>query len=248
MVLWICSGVNEEETHIWVSNLTKLMLSDERFTWSSLPGDAEREKYFVRKDSSSRDQLDNPYGILLESETLPQFEWPAASPFAEWILKNSSLFRNKNILELGSGTGVVGLTAALYAAKVVLTDSSLVSLAMLKLTVERSSYKNCTVGLLRWGSDDSVDELREALSLEAFDIVIGSDIFYFNSTLRAGLKTAKKALQSSVSPCGGIFLCASVARSERMEVDLDEIPPTLGFKSNIVVESGGFKLYKWTVQ
>ncbi|ORC89296.1 methyltransferase-like protein 21B [Trypanosoma theileri] len=248
MVLWISSAVNEEETHIWINNLTMLMLSDDRFTWLSLPGGAERVKYFVRRDSGNRDPLDSPYGILLESETLPQFEWPAASPFAKWIIENSSVFQNKKVLELGSGTGVVGLTAALYAAKVILTDSSLVSLAMLKLTVEQNSYENCRVGLLRWGSDDAVDELKEALSIESFDIIIGSDVFYFNSTLRAGLKTAKRALQSSVSSSGGFFLCASVARSERMEVDLDEVPATLGFESNIVVESGVFKLYKWTVQ
>ncbi|KEG11192.1 methyltransferase-like protein 21B [Trypanosoma grayi] len=248
MSIWIHSAENVEENRLYIENLSTIMLKDGRFTWRPLPGVEGSRMFFVRKDSSCLNPHENPYATLLERETLPQFEWPAAAPFARWIAGNSALFRGKKVLELGSGTGIVGFTAAAYAAKVVLSDCSLVSMAMLKLSIEEGCLGNCSAGLLRWGSDEAVDELKRVINVEAFDIIIGSDIFYFNATLKAGLKTAKRALHSSRASSEGVFLCASVARSERMEVELDDVPATFGFNSRVLMETDGLKLYMWTVE
>ena len=49
--------------------------------------------------------------------------WQAADVLSQYIYDQiGGLFQGKNVLEIGSGTGLAGLVAANYAQKVVLTD------------------------------------------------------------------------------------------------------------------------------
>lgn len=48
--------------------------------------------------------------------------WDAAILLSRWIYSNNEVFKNKTVLELGSGVGLCGLMAARYANIVYLTD------------------------------------------------------------------------------------------------------------------------------
>jgi len=54
--------------------------------------------------------------------------WPAGEVLAQYLVKRGpNSLRGKQILELGSGTGLVGLVAAMLGGTVYLTDQASVS-------------------------------------------------------------------------------------------------------------------------
>jgi len=56
-----------------------------------------------------------------------QVIWPSAPDLAKFICSNSEILAGKNILELGSGTGLLGIAAYLCgnSNKIILTDYDL---------------------------------------------------------------------------------------------------------------------------
>jgi hypothetical protein len=116
------------------------------------------------------------------------------------------------------------------------------------------------VAPLKWGSDIAVTQLLERLQIDSFDVVIGSDIFYFQSSLVNGLKTARVALlgnqsnnkSSSTATAATrrkVFYCASFVRSDRMDEDMDEIPSSLGFLPHrLVSEDDVLRIYSWELE
>ena len=209
--------------------------------------------------------------LQLDTETIPQNLWPAAAPFALWILNRPELFKGKHILELGSGVGLAGLAAACTgAASVTLTDISAVSLAMIKLGVKKSqtfsAKSRMFVQNLAWGCADSYRSLQtnvfphlsdrgDKASITHFDLVIGCDVFYFNTSLVSGLKTAGMALgENDLDGEPRDFYCASVVRSERMDSDLEVIPGRQGFSGGELLDTGSrnglpedLRLFKWSL-
>lgn len=180
---------------------------------------------------------------LLETETIPQFVWPAAIPLGLWICNHRDQFTGETILELGSGVGVGGMAVLSTASPkvVVLSDCSLVSLAMMTCTLRQwvcpgeghlrrlqHSTADCAVAKLRWGNTADLDQIKHEVFGAGgglFDTVIGSDVFYFQKSLEDGLTTARAALKT-----GGKFLCGSFVRSDRMEADLERVPSLYGFE------------------
>lgn len=231
--------------------------------------------------SSTTTSEDEAVRKLLLCDSIPQKLWPAAAPFAHFLYHHGKRYlQGKRVLELGSGVGLCGFAATRWASMVVCTDCSVISIAAMDLScaigpetgktvAEEDSKKGtsscCPVrlGLLRWGDDAAVVALKEALGIDAFDVVIGSDVFYFAGSLRAGLATARRALQppSASAACPTVgdgssppvrrrFLCASFVRSERMDVDIDTIPEEMGFQANLLTTSGPesqLRLYDWTL-
>lgn len=243
----IAGGVGAKYEQI--DALRELMRRDDRFEWVELPntGSASNTTAFTRRRGVAAEAIqkgDESLRALLESDSIPQYIWPAAGPLQQWINAHGDLFASRTVLELGCGTGVVGITAARYAKLVVLTDSSAVSLAMTLESITRNNLSNCCVAPLSWGREDQMDLIKEACNVVSFDIVIGSDVFYFSGALRSGLATARYAFEPAKSR-DAVFLCGSVARSERMEVDLEEIPLQEGFELCSLLADGPFHLYSW---
>ncbi|KAJ1347185.1 hypothetical protein KIN20_002185 [Parelaphostrongylus tenuis] len=105
--------------------------------------------------------------------------WPAAKCLAEFLCCNDHVFANSVCLELGSGTGVVGLSLGrLGARKVILTDfPNDEILSLLQENVEKNGLSNvCEVKGLDWQNADSVTAVIDGLT--ELDYVIASDVFY----------------------------------------------------------------------
>ena len=234
-----------------VESLKAVIQGDDRFEFapvapSSHPCSAL--EYIVRRCRDVRCvDRDDKTKMALDVETIPQYLWPAAIPLSAWILAHKELFEGKTVIELGSGVGLGGFTAALFAKLVVLTDCSPVSLAMLEISGERNRGKSrgdIGVEFLKWGDEAAAGALLGKYGLQSFDVVIGCDIFYFNTSLVLGLATARKALGGA-----GCFVCASLARSERMDVDIDDVPLRSGeFRGGRIdtnEDEGGLRVYQW---
>ncbi|KPI85492.1 hypothetical protein ABL78_5453 [Leptomonas seymouri] len=232
-----------------VGALRQLMRHDARFVWvnlSSCDGGcraqilARQEGVIAAEYAEDEAQL---YAVL-ESDSIPQYVWPAASSLQRWIVAHRQIFAGKTVLELGCGTGVVGFSVAHYAKLVVLTDCSAVSLAMTLESLARNGLNNCRVAALSWGREDQMAHIKAVCHVDAFDVVVGSDIFYFRSALRSGLAAARSAFAPTNSR-DAFLLCGSVARSERMEADLNELPSQEGFELAEFVAEEPFHLYCW---
>ena len=111
--------------------------------------------------------------------------WEAAGALADWLTPRAKDLR---LLELGSGTGMLGLSAALSGARhVTLTDRFDV-LPLLKASVEANAaiLQNVAVLELSWGEQLSKDT-------PTFDMIVASEVIY-NGNLYDRLQSTIVAL------------------------------------------------------
>ncbi|XP_022103266.1 protein N-lysine methyltransferase METTL21A-like [Acanthaster planci] len=117
--------------------------------------------------------------------------WDAAVVLAEYLESSVNAQQlaidGKSVIELGAGTGLAGIVAALLGGNVVLTDRK-VALDQLQANVEENSPKSSgrsgtiSVQELSWG-----ENLQEFL--KPFEIIIGADIVYVEDTFPKLLQT-----------------------------------------------------------
>ncbi len=109
-----------------------------------------------------------------KDERLPYWAelWPSAIALADYLSELD--LKNKSILELGCGLGLVGIAAAHYGARVLMTDYEDDALLFAKTNIFKNIQQdlvssNVQTGLLDW---------RNYCLNEKFDIILGSDILY----------------------------------------------------------------------
>lgn len=151
-----------------------------------------------------------PYGMVL---------WPAAIALAHEL--STRPLSGKRVLELGAGTGLPGIVAATFGARVVQTDKQEVALHVCKMNAERNSV---TI------------ELREAdwtawTDEERYDVILASDILY-STEMHPHLT---RIFESNLAP-GGTILVADPIRKQ-------------SFVLLEALEASGWKvsMSKWTV-
>ena len=124
--------------------------------------------------------------------------WPAASVLCRWMAKQPG-FRGSSVLEIGCGTGAVGLFAAgLGATRVLLTDGSEGALENAKknISLNRASLGACEMSTRQLGFGDlgQTDRL-DLISCIKWGWIFASDCVYGNEnaklfqTIRALLST-----------------------------------------------------------
>lgn len=127
--------------------------------------------------------------------------WPSAAALARWLRSHRALVEGAHVVELGCGTGAVGLyAAALGAASVTLTDGGderLLRVAMANLEANRAHIDptGCHVRILRheWGTGQLSASLPPRVHL-----LVGSDVTYARQT-HAQLCTS---IRSVLDECG----------------------------------------------
>ncbi len=169
----------------------------------------EQEHEFLRSEGATK----RPYGIML---------WPAAIALAHELASRGPALAGQRILELGAGTGLPGMVAAVAGGRVVQTDRQKIVLHVCKQNAERNGVTGIEHRLADWTAWEDA---------ESYDIILGSDILY-----AAGLHASLRHIfETNLAP-GGTVLLADPFREAGM--------PLLH-----AMEAAGWRvaLDKWTV-
>ncbi|EQC36295.1 hypothetical protein SDRG_06400 [Saprolegnia diclina VS20] len=101
---------------------------------------------------------------MLQIMTMPQYQ---------------GMLHNRKVLELGAGTGVNALAAAMWSGHVVATDGDLDSVSLIEENVKQNQLhlpRPITVRHLEWGNQAQIKGLKHEFGL--FDVILGSDVLF----------------------------------------------------------------------
>ncbi len=117
--------------------------------------------------------------------------WEAAVVLADFM---ASLTPQERILEIGSGLGLVGLTAALFGHKeVVITDHEEECLDFVRLNAILNGLDNVVVEKLDWNAPQELGQ---------FNVIVGAEVVYSGRIFESLFRVFKKYL----APGGVIYL------------------------------------------
>ncbi|KAK8963843.1 hypothetical protein KSP40_PGU007923 [Platanthera guangdongensis] len=156
----------------------------------------------------------------LPSQGLSFQIWPAAFSFVSLLDRDPSLLllpahSPLRILELGSGTGLVGISAAaVLGAHVTLTDlphvlPNIRFNAIANAEVAASRGGTLAVRQLRWGA---IEDCAEIGTLPAFHAVIASDVVYYDHLIKPLIETLRFFVKGEVA-----FLMAHLRRWKKRD-------------------------------
>jgi methyltransferase-like protein 23 len=100
-----------------------------------------------------------PYGVML---------WPSSIALAHELVARAESLAGIRVLELGAGTGLPGIVAATYGARVVQSDRLDVALDLCRRNAQRN-HVAIEHRVADW-TDWSVDE--------RYDLILGADVLY----------------------------------------------------------------------
>lgn len=101
-----------------------------------------------------------PYGVVL---------WPAAIVLAHEVAGRAEAFSQKRVLELGAGTGLPGIVAASFGARVVQTDGDELAMSVCMRNGDRNGVAEIDYNLVDW------TKWKDA---RRYEWILGSDILY----------------------------------------------------------------------
>jgi len=126
-----------------------------------------------------------------------QYLWDSGLYLSRWVLDQRERFRGKRVIELGSGLGLPGLTAAKFAAETLLTDCTSDIVANLLETIrlnklggnsaksangkgsaDNKSSGHCSAMLLDWTKLDAPSNGQAENRDFTFDAILASDCIY----------------------------------------------------------------------
>ncbi|KAI9460476.1 hypothetical protein BJY52DRAFT_1168427, partial [Lactarius psammicola] len=166
----------------------------------------------------------------IEGGTTGLRTWGASFVLAQLLIRNPTLLAKQSVLELGSGTGFLGLIVAdIQICHGGMPGSSVLYLTDINEDVLRRCHENMQLpcnassrhGNLFVKSLDWFDALAEdrVRDLVAFmdnvgpDLILGADILYHPDTIAPFLTTLNIALHAAKSPAGGIAYLALTVRN-----------------------------------
>ncbi|CAG4970843.1 unnamed protein product [Parnassius apollo] len=142
--------------------------------------------------------------------------WDASLVLAKYLetisQQKPEFLSGTKVLELGSGLGVVGLTAATLGAQVTLTDLP-EALPLLRLNISENKQKICSMGgyaiaeVLVWGDNNSEIHKQE------FDMVVLADCVYYEDAVEPLLQTLQN-LNNKVMKKPTIYLTQELRDTE----------------------------------
>ncbi|XP_019349619.2 protein N-lysine methyltransferase METTL21D [Alligator mississippiensis] len=112
--------------------------------------------------------------------------WDAALVLAKFLERGRPALRRRAVLELGAGTGAVGIMAASLGADVTVTDLEELQ-DLLKLNIETNKHLltgSIQAKVLKWGEDVTA-------FLPPPDYILMADCIYYEESLEPLLKTLK---------------------------------------------------------
>ncbi len=124
--------------------------------------------------------------------------WEASLILADHLIR-MKIEKEKEILEIGAGMGVVGLALGALGHKVTITDYEDDALDLLRMNVERNGLDNVSVRKLDWNNPDLTGK---------YDIICGSELVYNERFIDPIMSLFRNYLQ----PDGTIFIAHDVGR------------------------------------
>jgi predicted nicotinamide N-methyase len=130
--------------------------------------------------------------------------WGAARVLARWIHAHRDLLDGKSVLEVGSGLGLGGITAARYAGLTILTDYQDDTCRALEYNVALNrafthaldaTKPDVAVERLDWDSLESIQGVCESPKPKV-DVIIGCDIICEPSTADGFLRVVRHRLSA----------------------------------------------------
>ena len=110
--------------------------------------------------------------------------WPGSLILATYLLhaQNRKICEGKKCIELGAGSGILGLALNKLADDVVLTDADPFALNLIRSNLDCNTISGVLVKQLRWGSPVDIREVKLALGErylnECLDVVLAADVCY----------------------------------------------------------------------
>ncbi|XP_010673784.1 uncharacterized protein LOC104890111 [Beta vulgaris subsp. vulgaris] len=129
-----------------------------------------------------------------------QLVWPGAVLLNEYLSKNAEMLQGLSLIELGSGVGVTGVLCRRFCEKVLLTDHNDEVLKILKKNIDlHASSEECpcldlVADKLEWGNSDQINAIVQRYP-EGFDLVLGADICFQQSSIPLLFDTVKQLLE-----------------------------------------------------
>ncbi|XP_007905223.1 EEF1A lysine methyltransferase 3-like [Callorhinchus milii] len=165
--------------------------------------------------------------------------WEAGLVLCQYFEKEKMDFTGKKVIELGSGTGIVGILAALLGGNITLTDQSYVLPQIqnnMNNNIPASIMHRSKVSVLCWGENHK-DFPSD------YDYIIGSDIVYSLSSYNALIET----LKSLSNPNTVIFISSQMRPFLKVSEFHNSMLP-VGFNSEIIFSdnNAAVNVYKLT--
>ncbi|PGH16960.1 hypothetical protein AJ80_05028 [Polytolypa hystricis UAMH7299] len=123
-------------------------------------------------------------GLILSSGTTGFRTWEAALHLATYLAtpKGKSLIQGMDVIELGSGTGLLSLYCLKYlgANSVMATDRDPALLSNIQDCVVQNNLDPARIktGIWEWGNPFSQDGDSSGKSIQSFDVALGADLIY----------------------------------------------------------------------
>ncbi|KAM4700469.1 EEF1A lysine methyltransferase 3 [Discoglossus pictus] len=163
--------------------------------------------------------------------------WDAALYLCSYFEENKLNFKGKRVLELGAGTGIVGILVSLLGGQVTLTDLPH-ALPQIRKNVNANllSHHVSCVSALSWGLD------QEKFPQD-YDFILGADIVYLKESYPLLIQT----LQYLCGPQTIIFLSSKMRQEHGTVAFFQDVLPKY-FVSELVRrnEDEDINIYKVT--
>jgi len=131
--------------------------------------------------------------VLQQGAGLGMSVWDCGVMMAKYLeLQPTEFFEGKTFVELGSGTGVLGLVCAALGGTVIVSDKDDEKpiIDLLKGNLERNPVGDIRYMPLTWGVEEHADALLE--SVGHIDYILATDVIYCNEIVMPLVQTLKK--------------------------------------------------------
>ncbi|CEG39883.1 Predicted methyltransferase [Plasmopara halstedii] len=184
------------------------------------------------------------------------YVWPAAPALCEYLTKHRDAIPSGNIVELGAGCGLTGLTVAQLRpdATVIFTDHDPGVLKVIShnASQQKRAQATCHTKSLRWGPD-GIQEIEALEKLQAgpmgsnrvTELIVGSDVIYAREVVPLLFWTVDRLLSLS----GMFLMCSSFCYDEETETEIDMQSVKFGLKREIIecsLNEGGTRIQCFT--
>lgn len=156
--------------------------------------------------------------------------WRGALLLADYILHNEKKFKNRKILELGSGVGLTSIVSSFYAREVICTDINVGGLLdLIQANIDRNAHlkdPNCNVIVSELDFKVSYENFSDELKAQLQDVefVICADVIYDDEITNAFVLTLESLLLE-LPKLKGVYIALEKRYVFTLE-DMDSVAPS----------------------